>query len=905
MPLRLDISKKLSSRSDRVKSVDFHPSSPWVLSALYNGSVFIWNYEKQSLYKSFEITDVPVRAAKFIGRKSWLIAGSDDLQIRVYNYNTHEKIIAFEAHTDYIRSIAVHPTLPYVISCSDDMLIKLWDWEKGWKNIMTFEGHYHYVMQVVFNPKDSNTFASASMDRTLKVWSLGSSTPNYTLEGHENGVNCVDYYQGGDKPYLVSGADDRLVKIWDYQNKTCVQTLEGHSQNVTTVNFHPELPIIITGSEDGTIRTWHSNTYRLENTLNYGMERVWASGTLRGSNDVVFGYDEGTVVIKIGREEPSVSMDTSGKIIWSRQNEIQTASVKASVEESIKDGERISLSMKELGNCEIFPQLLKHSPNGRFVVVCGDGEYIIYTALAWRNKSFGSGLDFVWAQDSNEYAVRESTSRIKLFKGFKERNESIRTSYSAEGIFGGVLLGIKSNTFLNFYDWETGVCVRRVDAVVNNVYWSDSEHVAIACDDAFYILHFNRAAYQSALDRTGGRIGDEGVEEAFDFINEVPEGAKTGCWVGECFVYSNSLNRLNYVVGGQVATLSHFDWPIYVLGYIARDGRIFFTDKDINVSSFALPSTLIEYQIAILRGDEAAAAEILPKVPSDQLSRVARFLESQGFKELALDISTDQEHKFELAIQLQQLDVAYEIAAQVDQEEKWKILGDAAMGDWKFALAEECLKHAHDIEGLLLMYQAAGNVSGMVSVAEMAKNVGKHNIAFLANFYLTRLEECVDLLESTNRIPEAAFFSQTYLPGAVPEVVSKWRNWLKKENKGVIAKNLADPISHPDFFSDYQDGLGAQAFVASKSGNYPPGNLYHEYKNSLEWNMIQLSKKDQSETNGSSISVKTATSPARNSKEVDETSLSNFSMDVNTTGTRSCNEEEEELDDDEIDRLIE
>lgn len=49
------------------------------------------------------------------------------------------------------------------------------------------------------------------------MWQLGSKTPNFTLEGHEKGVNCIDYYSGGDKPYLVSGADDHLVKIWDYQ----------------------------------------------------------------------------------------------------------------------------------------------------------------------------------------------------------------------------------------------------------------------------------------------------------------------------------------------------------------------------------------------------------------------------------------------------------------------------------------------------------------------------------------------------------------------------------------------------------------------------------------------------------------------------------------------------------------
>jgi len=138
------------------------------------------------------------------------------------------------------------------------MLIKLWNWEKSWACQMTFEGHTHYVMQVVFNPKDNNTFASASLDRTIKasiisvtvytviswtrnhiwfclqVWQLGSSTSNFTLEGHEKGINCIDYYHGGDKPYLISGADDRLVKIWDYQNKTCVQTLEGHSFNISS-----------------------------------------------------------------------------------------------------------------------------------------------------------------------------------------------------------------------------------------------------------------------------------------------------------------------------------------------------------------------------------------------------------------------------------------------------------------------------------------------------------------------------------------------------------------------------------------------------------------------------------------------------------------------------------------------
>ena len=59
--------------------------------------------------------------------------------------------------------------LMYSHVCSDDMLIKLWDWEKKWQCSQVFEGHSHYVMMIVLNPKDNNQFVSASLDRTIKV----------------------------------------------------------------------------------------------------------------------------------------------------------------------------------------------------------------------------------------------------------------------------------------------------------------------------------------------------------------------------------------------------------------------------------------------------------------------------------------------------------------------------------------------------------------------------------------------------------------------------------------------------------------------------------------------------------------------------------------------------------------
>jgi WD40 repeat protein len=154
-------------------------------------------------------------------------------------------------------------------------------------------------MNVAFSIKDPNTFASACLDRTVKMWSLGSGTPNFTLEAHEKGVNYVEFYPGADRPYLVTTGDDKTVKVWDYLSKSCVQTMHGHTNNVSFAHFHPNLPIIISGSEDGTVKIWNSGTYRLETTLSYSLERAWCIALRRDANEVAVGFDEGVVVIKV------------------------------------------------------------------------------------------------------------------------------------------------------------------------------------------------------------------------------------------------------------------------------------------------------------------------------------------------------------------------------------------------------------------------------------------------------------------------------------------------------------------------------------------------------------------------------------------------------------------------------
>lgn len=61
-----------------------------------------------------------------------------------------------------------------------------------------------------------------------------------------------------------------------------------------------------------------------------------------------------------------MSMDSSGKIIWAKHSEVQQANIKALADQEIKDGERLSLAVKDMGSCEIYPQTIAHNPNGRY-----------------------------------------------------------------------------------------------------------------------------------------------------------------------------------------------------------------------------------------------------------------------------------------------------------------------------------------------------------------------------------------------------------------------------------------------------------------------------------------------------------------------------------------------------------
>lgn len=238
------------------------------------------------------------------------------------------------------------------------------------------------------------------------------------------------------------------------------------------------------------------------------------------------------------------------------------------------------------------------------------------------------------------------------------------------------------------------------------------------------------------------------------------------------------------------------------------------------MTSFSLLLSVLEYQTAVMRRDFETADRVLPTIPKEHRTRVAHFLEKQGFKEQALQVSTDSEHRFDLALQIGDLKTAIELARETENPQKWSQLADVATKQNKFDLVKECLERANDFGGLLLLATSSGDADMVRNLGDMGATQGKHNISFLSMFLLGDLEKCLEILINTNRLPEAAFFARTYIPSKISYVVGLWRNELAKINEKA-GQSLADPEQYENLFPGLHDALKTEQFLAQQKRTLP------------------------------------------------------------------------------------
>jgi WD40 repeat protein len=147
--------------------------------------------------------------------------------IEGYPLQAYASALLFSPTGSLIRRFFQHeePKGVYILPTMSD------DWSAC---LQTIEGHSSTVNSVVFS-HDSTRLASASWDRTVKIWDANSGMCLQTLEGHSSTVSSVVFSH--DSMRLASASHDGTVKIWDASSGLCLQTLEWNGDSVSSTDL--------------------------------------------------------------------------------------------------------------------------------------------------------------------------------------------------------------------------------------------------------------------------------------------------------------------------------------------------------------------------------------------------------------------------------------------------------------------------------------------------------------------------------------------------------------------------------------------------------------------------------------------------------------------------------------------
>jgi len=270
----------------------------------------------------------------------WLVTGAKDNTARLWRLDPQNDSYTCSAvltgHAESLGAIALPHIVPqessaaftdplshppaYIVTGSQDRTVKRWDTTKEMKQKLrakyTRKAHDKDINAIDVDPSGT-LFASASQDRTVKIYSAAEGEAIGVLRGHRRGVWTVKFApkdsqvpNSGNKGLIATGSGDKTVKIWSLADYSCLLTLEGHSNSVLKLAWLPYRPVdtrdkrgpqIASAAGDGLVKIWDSASGEGMSTLDNHTDRVWAliahpdTGALvSGGGDSVITFWEDT-----------------------------------------------------------------------------------------------------------------------------------------------------------------------------------------------------------------------------------------------------------------------------------------------------------------------------------------------------------------------------------------------------------------------------------------------------------------------------------------------------------------------------------------------------------------------------------------------------------------------------------